>query len=65
MNLWRSLNSEEEKEFRQAAREKYEPFSDINPLWHPVYIDECVNINVATGVPIPEGVTILQVEEEP
>jgi len=62
MNLWRNLSPEEEKEFRQAAREKYEPFSDISPLWHPVYIDECVKINVERGVDVPEGVHLVKKE---
>ncbi|MDP1645198.1 MAG: hypothetical protein Q8L71_06800 [Thiobacillus sp.] len=62
MNLWKSLNPEEEKKFREAAREKYEPFTDLCPLWHPVYIDECVKINVERGVDVPEGVVLVKKE---
>lgn len=63
MNLWRELSEEEQKEFRDAARERYKPFSAINPLWHPVFIDECVKINVERGVDIPEGVVLKKKEE--
>jgi hypothetical protein len=45
MNLFRELSPEEEKEFRQWARDNYEPFSEINGVWHPVVQDECVKIN--------------------
>jgi len=54
MSIWRELSPEEEKEFRQAARKNYKPFSDLDPLWHPVYTDECVKINVEHGVKVPE-----------
>ena len=45
MNLWRELNQEEEKEFRDAARKNYKPLTEISGVWHPVYQDECVKIN--------------------
>lgn len=49
MSIWRELDKNEENEFRQAARDNYKPFSDINPLWHPVYVKECVKINEEVG----------------
>lgn len=64
MKLWRDLNPEEEKRFRQAARENYKPFTDLSPIWHPVYIDECVKINVERGVDVPEGVVLVKKEEQ-
>jgi hypothetical protein len=42
---FRELNEEEEKEFRQWARENYTPHSEINSVWHPIVRDECQIIN--------------------
>tara|TARA_Y100000996_G_C22455687_1_gene615803 strand:- start:452 stop:637 length:186 start_codon:yes stop_codon:yes gene_type:complete len=39
------LDNEQETLFRNWAREKYEPFTDIKPVWHPVVRDECIKIN--------------------
>lgn len=43
--LWRRLNEEEEKEFRQWARDNYNRMDVIKGTWHPVVQDECVKIN--------------------
>ncbi len=43
--LFRNLSPEEEQEFRDGARRDYIPQTKINPLWHPVYRDECEKIN--------------------
>jgi len=43
--LFKSLSDEEEKEFREGARSDYVPMTKINPVWHPVYRDECNKIN--------------------
>ena len=49
MKLFRNLTTEEEDEFRQWARDNYEPFSEIKGVWHPVVQDECVKINQEKG----------------
>lgn len=43
--MWRTLTPEEEGEFRQSARDNYEPLTPINGVWHPVYQYECVKMN--------------------
>ena len=50
LNLWRELSPEEEVECRQDARKNYKPGAEIDPLWHPVYRDECDKINESVGV---------------
>ena len=45
MQLFRQLNATEEEEFKQWARENYEPYSEIKGVWHPVIQEECVKIN--------------------
>ena len=49
MKLFRNLTTKEEDEFRQWARDNYEPFSEIKGVWHPVVQDECVKINQEKG----------------
>lgn len=40
--FYRDLDNEEEKEFRQWARDNFNPAVDsINPAWHPVIRVEC------------------------
>ena len=48
MNLFRKLSPEEEKEFRQWAKDNYIPFTEILSIWHPIVQQECGNINVRT-----------------
>jgi hypothetical protein len=43
--LFRDLAKEEEKEFRQWARENYRPYDDIKGIWHWAVQEECVKIN--------------------
>lgn len=45
MKLFRELTEQEEKEFRQWARENYKPFTEIKGIWHPAVQDECVRMN--------------------
>lgn len=45
INLWRDLSPEEEKEYRQWARDNYRPASEIKGVWHPVVRDECKKMN--------------------
>ena len=42
---FRELNEEEEKDFRQWARDNYIAHSEINSVWHPTVRDECEIIN--------------------
>ena len=46
MGLFRDLSADEEKEFRQWARDNYTPYDEIKGVWHPVVQDECVKINI-------------------
>lgn len=54
---FRKLDAAEEAKFRKASRETYEPFSEINGLWHPVCQDECVKINTERSVFVDERKT--------
>lgn len=47
--LFRTLSPEEEKTFRQYARDHYEIFSPINGVWHPAVQDECRKMNEEAG----------------
>jgi hypothetical protein len=49
MNLFRKLDPEEVKEFRQWARDNYKPFTPIQGYWHPEVQDECRKINEEKG----------------
>ena len=40
--MFRKLNKIEEQQFRNWAREHFDPTTDQpDPLWHPVVRDEC------------------------
>ena len=41
---FRSLSETEEQEFRQWARSTYVAGEPINPLWHPVAREECLEM---------------------
>lgn len=47
--LFRTLTANEEKSFRQWARENYTPFQPISGIWHPVVQDECKRMNEEAG----------------
>ena len=49
MLLFRRLDKEEEIEFRQWAKENYQPLSEINGAWHPVVQDECRKMDEERG----------------
>ena len=51
MKLFRELSVEEEKEFRVWARSNYEPFTEIQGVWHPVVQRECTLINEEANLP--------------
>lgn len=38
------ITSLEEKDYRQWAREHYQPEQIISATWHPAVVDECVKI---------------------
>lgn len=40
MDMFRELSPAEEEDFRQWARDNYEPNMEVNPTWHPVVRDE-------------------------
>lgn len=40
MTFFRQLDAGEEQEFRQWARDNFNPKVDASPLWHPVVRDE-------------------------
>lgn len=39
-----ATTTDEEKDYRQWAREEYVPEKMIDPTWHPIIVDECVKI---------------------
>lgn len=43
--MFRTLTTNEEQEFRAWARANYEPLEEIRGIWHPVIQDECAKIN--------------------
>lgn len=45
MNIYRTLDKKETKEFQQYAKENYVPGTAINPIWHPVVKEECKKMN--------------------
>ena len=49
MELFKELTASEEHNFRQWAKDNYQPFTPISGVWHPVIQDECRRINEAVG----------------
>lgn len=43
--MFRDLDDNEEKEFRQWVRDNYKKNDPIPEIWHPVCVDECQIIN--------------------
>jgi hypothetical protein len=37
-------SADEDKDYRQWAREEYTPEQMIDPTWHPIIVDECIKI---------------------
>ena len=50
MSIFKNLTPEEEQQYRQWARDNYEPLSEICGVWHPVVQDECATINKEVGI---------------
>jgi len=44
LKLHRDLAAEEEKEFRDWARENWELSEPVNPVWHPTVVQECAKM---------------------
>tara|TARA_R110000868_G_scaffold20267_3_gene86027 strand:+ start:258 stop:443 length:186 start_codon:yes stop_codon:yes gene_type:complete len=42
--FFKTLNDEEEKEYRQWAKDNYIIGDSISSAWHPVVVDECMTI---------------------
>jgi len=40
-SFFKTLTADEDKEFRQWARDSWRPGDPISPMWHPVVRDEC------------------------
>lgn len=52
---WRQLTAEEEKSFREWARENHKPGSmEIDPTWHPVIREECAKMDAESALETPE-----------
>lgn len=43
--MWRVLNEDQIKQFRQWTRENYKPGEEINGVHHPIVQLECVLMN--------------------
>ena len=46
MGFFRPLGPEQERAFREWARENYKPNDKINIVWHPAVRAECEQINL-------------------
>ena len=44
-NFFRTLEPDEDSEFRQWAQNNYKSGDEISELWHPTVRDECAKIN--------------------
>lgn len=52
MKLFKDLSKEEQKEYRQWARDNWKPGNDIKTIWHPIIVDECNKMNLEKTVEI-------------
>lgn len=43
---FRQLDDNEQKEFRQWARDNYQPGTLVSGLWHPIVQNECHKMNM-------------------
>ena len=43
--MFRDLDSTEEQEFRQWARDNHKAGMEISSAWHPVVVEECTKID--------------------
>jgi len=54
MNIYRTLDKKETKEFQQWAKENYVPGTVISPVWHPVIKEECKKMNTKAQQEVEE-----------
>ncbi len=48
--MFRTLSDSEEQEFRQWARENFDPSKDdVNTVWHPTIQQECADMIAELG----------------
>lgn len=71
MQLHKELNTEEEIDFRQWARDNYRGFNspngEINSVWHPIVKEECERMRneYTTGIKLRlSGLTASEAEHE-
>lgn len=50
--LFRTLDPQEEQQFRGWAREHWTPGDPVNPVWHPVVRDEIRRMQVEASWPV-------------
>jgi hypothetical protein len=43
--MFKNLSPQEVAEYKEWARDNYEPLTDIKGIWHPVIQHECAKIN--------------------
>jgi hypothetical protein len=48
--LWKALNEFNDRAFRESARKNYITGTNIDFLWHPVYVHECYLMNRDAGI---------------
>jgi hypothetical protein len=48
--LFKELTEAEIAEYKKQVRENYQVGNEINPLWHPVYQEECHLMNEEAGL---------------
>jgi hypothetical protein len=64
-NFFRQLDEKETEEFRQWARDNYQPGDEIKEVWHTVVREECARINEGQHEDpnVPEGYTRVDSDE--
>lgn len=48
--MFKELTEEEIAEYKRQVRKNYQVGNEINPLWHPVYREECHLMNEEAGL---------------
>jgi len=50
LKMFRELSPASEQQFRQWARDNYQPLSPIKGVWHPIVQEECAKMNKLVNV---------------
>ncbi len=58
VHLFKHLDHDEERSYREWARANYKIFANISGIWHPVVQDECVKMNAETGYALRHDVAM-------